>query len=184
MTVDVNINRRKLLIAGGAFMLMPRFAYAKSQSIIKANEKSLNMHNIHTGEKFKQVFWADGQFDHQAIEELNRIMRDRRSGDITTMNRKLYIMLNNIANQLDAKNPIELVCGYRSAETNEKMRKSKIGIARKSKHITGDAIDFYITGHSLKEVRNVAVSQQLGGVGYYPSSNFIHADIRDKPAKW
>ena len=60
----------------------------------------------------------------------------------------------------------------------------KKGVAKKSKHLNGDAVDFRIPGVSLRNLRNAAIAAKKGGVGYYPQSNFVHVDIRPQPVSW
>jgi uncharacterized protein YcbK (DUF882 family) len=51
------------------------------------------------------------------------------------------------------------------------------GVATKSLHMVGKAIDIRVPGVKLDHLRGAARSLKLGGVGYYPSSNFVHVDV-------
>src|SRR6185503_2872038 len=77
------------------------------------------------------------------------------------------------------KDPIQIICGYRSPGTNAMLRSRSSGVARNSQHMLGKAIDFYIPGVPLAEIRATAMRLQGGGVGYYPTSGspFVHVDV-------
>ena len=68
------------------------------------------------------------------------------------------------------------MCGYRSAATNAMRHRQSSGVASNSYHIKGKAIDFRIAGVPLTKVKAAAENLSNGGVGYYPTSNFIHVD--------
>ncbi len=90
-------------------------------------------------------------------------------------------LLWEVYQEVGAKEPIEIICGYRSSGTNEMLRgRSKnTGVARHSQHTLGKAIDFYIPGVPLEKLRETAMRLQGGGVGYYPTSGspFVHLDV-------
>jgi hypothetical protein len=68
-----------------------------------------------------------------------------------------------------------LLSGYRSPETNAKLAKTQFGVAEKSHHIEGRAIDFFIA-QRLGDAAEIARRMGRGGVGWYPGSRFIHLD--------
>jgi uncharacterized protein YcbK (DUF882 family) len=74
---------------------------------------------------------------------------------------------------------VDVVCGYRSAETNELLRDAgpNTGVAEHSQHIEGHAIDIRVPGEPTARIRNAALSLEAGGVGYYPKSQFVHVDV-------
>jgi hypothetical protein len=59
------------------------------------------------------------------------------------------------------------------------LRARSSGVAKFSQHTLGKAMDFFIPGASLEELRNTGLRLQRGGVGYYPSSGspFVHLDV-------
>ncbi len=135
----------------------------------------LNLHNMHTGESLKKcVFWADGQFDPQALKSINRLFRDHRSGKVYPIDQRLLALLHNIAHKLDTKKPIHLVSGYRCAATNAMLRQNDDGVAKQSQHTVGRAADIFIEGRTLRQIQQIAVSLKGGGVGRY--GTFVHVD--------
>lgn len=138
-------------------------------------EKFISIYNTHTGESLKKcVFWADGQFDPQALKSINRLFRDHRTGKVYPIDQRLVALLHNIAKNLDTHKPIHLVSGYRSQETNAMLRESSYGVAKQSQHTVGRAADIFIEGRSLGQIQRIALSLKGGGVGRYGS--FVHVD--------
>lgn len=70
----------------------------------------------------------------------------------------------------------EVISAYRSAKTNEMLRSKSTGVASKSQHLLGKAIDVRLRGLELKQLHASATNLKLGGVGYYPGPNFVHVD--------
>ncbi len=161
------------LIAGAS--LTPEWAWAgrRKPEIV---EKKLDIYNYHTGERVKAVYWEKGVYVSETIEEINHVLRDRRTDEAIAMDPKLLELLYDIAQKIDARHPFHVVSAYRSPKTNARLRKRRKGVAKNSQHIYGKAADFYIPGHKLSTIRKVALSLRRGGVGYYPRSNFIHID--------
>jgi hypothetical protein len=106
-------------------------------------------------------------------------MRDWRKNEATTMDREEIDLLWQVYQEIGAKEPIEIICGYRSPATNNMLRSRSKGVARNSQHTLGKAIDFYIPGVPLETLRATAMRLQGGGVGYYPTSGspFVHLDV-------
>lgn len=184
MKHKIILNRRQFIQSAGIALVgscfLPRILTASEV----ACEKSLNLHNIHTGENFNRVFWAEGNFIPDALTDLNKLMRDWRTDEVKEINPELYLLIQNIHEKLGSKKPFDIISGYRCEKTNASLRKKSKGVAQKSRHITGDAIDFSVSDRSLREARKAAVSFKAGGVGYYPAKGFIHVDIREKPILW
>jgi uncharacterized protein YcbK (DUF882 family) len=182
------ISRRQVLTTGCALIagavFSPKVVIAGSTLVQKVSEKFIHFYNTHTGEFFKGAYWINGHFIPEAMNDLNHFLRDWRTNDKIAINPKLFDVLHKLSNSLETKKPFEIICGYRTSKTNENLRQVKTGIAKHSRHLTGDAIDFRAPGVSLKDLRNAALVEKAGGVGYYPKSGFIHIDIRDKPASW
>lgn len=140
--------------------------------------RSLTLHNAHTNERATIVYKRDGRLVPSGVTELNRFLRDWRRNEPTKMDPKLFDMLWEVYRQADGRRAITVICGYRSRETNEMLRRRGRGVARNSMHVKGQAIDFYIPGVDLAKMRAIGLRMQAGGVGFYPSSGspFIHMD--------
>lgn len=169
-------DRRRFLTAGvgliGAAML-PKAALA----IPMKGERKLSFYNTHTSETAKTVYWADGRYVPEGLREANKILRDWRTGDVTTMDPTLLDLLTHLRNVTDADSKtIHIISGYRSPKTNNMLREHSSGVAKKSLHQLGKAIDIRIPGVELDHLRKAALSLKEGGVGYYPSQDFVHVD--------
>lgn len=191
--MSVDLKRRNFLIGGLSFlgvMITSRLAdplhpVMRLPKLPTATPpKSLSLHNIHTLETVHVDYWKDGEYCKTAHGALNHILRDRRNGKLCKMNPKLFDMMHALARELGTTEPFEIICGYRSPKTNTMLHKASSGVAKNSKHLTGDAIDLRLPGVKLATLRDAAKSLKMGGVGYYPKSNFVHIDIRDTPAYW
>lgn len=150
-------------------------AFAKSASL--EIEKKLHLYNIHTGEFVKTTFKQAGEYDHQGLAELDHLLRDHRSGESTLISRTLLDDIHTLQQMFKPNQAIEIISGYRSPKTNEKLRAMGHNVAKRSLHMQGKAIDIRIPGTSLRQVRKAALALKSGGVGYYPKSGFIHLDV-------
>jgi len=139
-------------------------------------ERKLSLLNLHTGERLNATYWADGQYQASELEAINRILRDHRTGDVARMDKNLLDLLNVLHQQMDSKQAFQVISGYRSPKTNAALSKKSNGVARKSLHMQGKAIDIRLPDCQLSDLRKAAIDCQIGGVGYYQKSNFIHID--------
>jgi uncharacterized protein YcbK (DUF882 family) len=146
--------------------------------------RKLALYNIHSGETFEGTYWRENTYDAKALERLTHVLRDRRNNKKHPMDPRLFDALYRLQATLGTKDPIQVICGYRSPETNAKLHKTKKGVAKNSLHVKGKAIDINLSHVPLKDLSEAARSLKVGGVGYYPKSNFVHIDIRSKPAFW
>lgn len=170
-----SINRRQFLALGGltaTSMLLPNVALA-SKTVNPS--RILTLSSIHTGETVQSEYFNGTQYIRQGLLELNHLCRDFRQDEATLMDAGLYDKLNAIRLKLDiGDTPINIIGGYRSPVTNNLLRKKSNKVAKKSYHMTGQAIDFYIEGVPMKDVHKAAMSLRSGGVGRY--RDFIHID--------
>ena len=143
--------------------------------------RTISLHHVHTDENLTITYKKNGQYDEDALKKINWILRDWRKNEATTMDPKEIDLLWEVYQEVGAREPIYVICGYRSPNTNEMLRKRSrnSGVARHSQHTLGKAIDFYIPGVPLDKLRATAMKLQGGGVGYYPTSGspFVHLDI-------
>lgn len=146
--------------------------------------RKLALYNIHTGETFEGTYWRENAYDPKALDRLAHVLRDRRNNKKHPMDPHLFDALHHLQSKLGTKDPYQVICGYRSPETNAKLHLASKGVAKNSLHLKGKAIDINLAHVSLKELSNAARSLKVGGVGYYPKSHFVHIDIRPKPAFW
>jgi uncharacterized protein YcbK (DUF882 family) len=140
--------------------------------------RTLSFHHTHSDEDLTVTFKRDGRYDEEALKQLNHYLRDWRSQDQTVMDRHLFDILWEVYRDVDAKQPIQIISSYRSPATNAMLRRRSSGVARFSQHMLGHAMDFYIPGVPLEQIRFAGLRLQRGGVGFYPTSGspFVHLD--------
>lgn len=172
-------SRRRFLqfgIAATTALFLP-----KASGIVLANspvepERKLSLLNLHTGESLKTTYWSEGRYQTDELTAINRILRDHRTGDIHQMDNDLLDLLSILHHKMNGKQPFQVISGYRSAKTNAVLNQKSNGVAKKSLHMQGKAIDIRLPGCQLADLRKAAIDCQTGGVGYYAKSNFIHID--------
>lgn len=167
------LKRRHFLAGAGLSLIMPLPALAK------AEVRSLAFDNIHTGEKLRVDYWANGDYLPDALAAVNNVLRDFRTSQVHPIAPGLLDLLMSLRVQLDTSAPLSIISGYRSPVTNAMLRggHENSGVATKSLHMQGKAVDIRIAGRPLALVHKAALSLRGGGVGYYPSSDFVHVDI-------
>ena len=136
--------------------------------------RRLVLHNVNTGENFNGVVWANGRFNPAALTQLNRLMRDPRSGAMTRCDVRLYDLLARLQGRI--RRPFHLVSGYRSRQTNFAMARASSNVARNSFHTRGMAADISVDGMPPETLARFAREVGAGGVGLYEGENFIHVD--------
>lgn len=174
-----SLSRRHFLLCGALVAgkcLLPGTALGAIRRPAEA-EKILAFHNLHTLEDLEVVYWRRGSYLPGALEEINYIFRDRRTEEIHTINPALLDLLHTLKHRLNTDAPFELVCGYRSPKTNAMLRRKNHGVAKRSLHLKGMAVDIRVPGYRTAALRDVAMSLKAGGVGYYPKSRFVHLDV-------
>jgi uncharacterized protein YcbK (DUF882 family) len=171
-------HRRGFLKLGALAMgavLTPRLALAHQGPLAMA-ERSLSLYNDHTQEHLNTVYWVEGDYMPEALAEINHLLRDHRTDQMASMDPELLDLLHALGRKVDARHPFHVISGYRSPKTNARLRQRSQRVAKRSQHIYGKAVDLYVPGHKLDDLRRAALSLRRGGVGYYPRSNFIHVD--------
>jgi uncharacterized protein YcbK (DUF882 family) len=176
--LSLSLTRRRFLqlsvmgaiatMAKPALALMPRAT---------TGLRELVFHNLHTDERTRTIYWRDGAYDKTGLARINQILRDFRSGDVHPMHPGLLDLLHDLQAKCGHEGPIEIISGYRSPHTNALLRSASGGVAGHSYHMRGMAIDIRLPGTALTSVRNNALTMQRGGVGFYPSSGFVHVDV-------
>jgi uncharacterized protein YcbK (DUF882 family) len=140
-------------------------------------ERVLAFRNLHTMEKTKVAYWENGDYLFDAIDEINHVLRDHRTGEVALIDLNLLDQLYVLQNTLENNHTFEVISGYRSPKTNRMLRKQDSdGVAKKSYHMKGMAIDVRLPGTELANLRKAAMHNKIGGVGFYPKSNFVHLD--------
>jgi uncharacterized protein YcbK (DUF882 family) len=177
--VQKTLNRRSFLGYGAvatAAALVPGRADAAAA---KRRERVLSFFHTHTGERLKIAYCCDGVYQPDALARLNHLLRDFRVNQVHPIDPKLFDLLHELGGTLETDAPYHVISGYRSPLTNTMLRErggTHTGVASRSLHMVGQAMDIRLPGVKLNHLREAAAALKLGGVGFYPSSNFVHVD--------
>ncbi|MBL8432587.1 MAG: DUF882 domain-containing protein [Dechloromonas sp.] len=170
---------RRLFLSRAAKLAMAGVVLPLAKPALAAlpNARSLEFDHTHTGERVSVVFAVGTHYVPDGLSTLNRFLRDHYSGEIGQIDPQLFDLLYRTRQELGSDQPLHVISGYRCAATNSRLRNSRGGgVARNSLHMQGKAIDIRIPGVPLSDLRDAAMSQSVGGVGFYPRDKFVHLD--------
>lgn len=171
----MSVSRRQFLTRSAvlaAGLCLP----AAARAALATREKSLSFYNTHTGETVRSVFWADGEYLPTGLAEINKVLRDHRSGEIAPIDPRLLTLLDQVTSIVKPGSTLHVISGFRSAQSNQLLAEQSGGVAKRSLHMDGKAIDVRIPGAQLTQLRDCALGLRCGGVGYYAQSQFVHLD--------
>lgn len=188
----------RLGIFGAAFVALPHRVFAAIEKVPAPEEvdshdwqeeaaiilepgevRKLHLYSTNTGETFNEVYWADGDYIPEALEEINYLLRDYRVNAIKEIDPNLLDLLFSINQKLESDSPYHIISGYRSPKTNAALRKRNRRVARNSLHIAGMAVDLRLPDRNIKHLCSAALELRCGGVGYYQKRGFVHLDVGD-----
>jgi uncharacterized protein YcbK (DUF882 family) len=138
--------------------------------------RTLSLTNVNTNESLTVTYWSDGAYHREALNQLNHFLRDSKTGEQTEMDPLLFDVLWQTEELSGFHGTVEVLSGYRSPETNAWLASVSRGVARDSQHMNGNAMDIRFPGVPVFKIRQAARSLQMGGVGFYPRSGFVHLD--------
>jgi len=182
------MQRRTFLFGGLAALIAgPRLVEAKvhaSPRLVKAKvhaaPRHICLYHTHTQECLEITYRREKGFLKSSLRKLNHFLRDYRTDQVRSIDPRLFDMLNSLQRRSHNRDGVfEIISGYRSPETNALLRRETDGVARHSLHQEGRALDIRLRGTPTSKVRALAVGMRRGGVGYYPSSDFVHVDTGD-----
>jgi uncharacterized protein YcbK (DUF882 family) len=165
--------RRDLLRSTACLLpaaLLPEFAGAVAQE-----PRRLRFYHCHTSEKLDVVYHESGAYLPDALTEVNQLLRDFRSGEAYPIDTQLLDVLHSVQARTGGR-AYEIISGYRSPATNSMLRSKSNGVAKRSLHMRGMALDVRLQGVATKDLRSAALDLKGGGVGYYAKSEFVHLD--------
>jgi uncharacterized protein YcbK (DUF882 family) len=172
------VNRRRLLCLGSAIAASAALAPLSTFAAIAAHpDRSLQLRLAHTGEIFAGTYWSQGQYIPDALGRIGTLLRDQHTDQVKAIDPRLLDLLHALRHQLGMTQPFEVVCGYRSPETNRLLREEGKRAAKHSLHITGQAVDVRFHDRNLRQVYDAARALRAGGVGYYGRAEFVHLDV-------
>jgi uncharacterized protein YcbK (DUF882 family) len=148
-------------------------------AIANGDTRTISFVHMHSKEELTVTFKRWGQYDSSALAQLNRFLRDWRNDAQTRMDPRLFDVLWQVMRKTGSSGPVNVLSAYRSPTTNAMLARRSRGVAKASRHIAGQALDFRLTDINMREAREMAVQLQMGGVGFYPSSHtpFMHIDV-------
>ena len=175
----MSMHRRSLLRASAALAVSLVTAPGLARVMTPAYQpgRDIYLDHLHTTEHIGLIFAVGARYVDPALDQLNHFLRDHYTQEVGVMDPQLYDILHALHRELGARKPYEVISGYRSPKTNEHLRVSRGGgVAPRSLHMDGKAMDVRLPGVPLDQLRDAAVAMQFGGVGYYPRDQFVHLD--------
>jgi uncharacterized protein YcbK (DUF882 family) len=176
------ISRRGLLRAFAATavtaapVFTPTFGTAAGFLRGAGDVRRLKMYSGRTGEKIDMIYWIEGDYIAESVNQIVHFMRDWRNNKTIAIDTRTIDIMAASHNLLDVTEPYMLLSGYRSPETNAMLRRQSSGVARNSLHMRGQAADLRLSSRSVNQIASAAQSCNAGGVGRYAGSNFVHMD--------
>jgi uncharacterized protein YcbK (DUF882 family) len=148
-------------------------------AVAEGDTRTISLHHVHTNEDLTVTYKRNGRYDEEALKKINWILRDWRRNEEVAQDPRLIDLVWEVQREVGAKQPIHIICGYRAPQTNAMLRRKSDGVAQFSQHTLGKAMDFFIPGVPLEELRNMGLRAQRGGIGFYPTSGspFVHLDV-------
>lgn len=183
------MDRRSFLGIGAASLcglMVPALATPASAAnfksgVIENGARRLAFRNTHTGESFSGVYRVGDKYLPDAFKQINMVLRDFRTDQVYPMDPRVIDIIYSVHRMTGQNKPFDIISGYRSPKTNNMLRgrSRRSGVAKKSLHMQGKAIDLRMEDFSSKRLSDLAASIRAGGVGYYSKSNFVHMDSGD-----
>lgn len=148
-------------------------------AVADGDTRTISLHHVHTNEDLTVTYKRNGRYDDEALKKINWILRDWRRNEDVAQDPRLIDLVWEVQREVGAKQAVHIICGYRAPQTNAMLRRKTNGVAQFSQHTLGKAMDFFIPGASLEELRNIGLRLQRGGIGFYPTSGspFVHLDV-------
>lgn len=147
------------------------------RSVFASQQRDLAFYHTHTRKKLSIVYVANGKYIVPALDRINDFLADFRTGGIKRIDPRLLDLIHDIRESLGSEGTYEVISAYRSPETNAMLRAKSSGVAKRSQHLLGNAIDVRLSDVKTSELRDAALAMKRGGVGYYKDSDFVHIDI-------
>jgi len=174
----MSLSRRRLLLAGlaGAGLAGAGLARPRAGAPRACAPRRIVLLNLHTNEHLDIEYFRDGEYLASAQAKIEHVLRDHRNGEAHPIDPALMDYLVDVADKLGTEARFAVISGYRSPESNEKLRERSSGVAQRSLHMQGRAIDVRMAGIDCADLASLAENLQRGGVGYYRASDFVHLD--------
>jgi len=175
---STGVTRRGLLRAFAATVVVAAPTYSNAAGFLRGGGdiRRIKMYSGRTGERIDMIYWVEGKYIKESVQEVHRFMRDWRTNDVKFIDLRTIDVMAAAHNLLDSSEPYMLLSGYRSPKTNNMLRARSKGVAKNSLHMKGQAADLRLSSRSVSQVSRAAAACKGGGVGRYSGSNFVHMD--------
>jgi len=172
------ISRRSLLGVFAAAAVTAAPSYANAFGLLRGagDIRRIRMYSGRTGESIDTIYWIDGSYIDEALDEVNKFMRDWRTNAVTKIDTRTIDIAAASHSLLEVTEPFMLLSGYRTPETNAALRSRSSQVARNSLHMQGQAADLRLNSRGVGQISRAALACSAGGVGRYSRSNFVHMD--------
>jgi uncharacterized protein YcbK (DUF882 family) len=165
-------DRRAFLAAASALVIASRVTRAAAA----ADVRRISFVHTHTSESLSLAYFEQGAYVPGALQKVAHFLRDFRTGDEHPIDPPLLDYLTDLRMIAGLDAPYEVISGYRSPHTNAELHRRSSGVSEHSLHMEGRAIDVRLEGFPTERLHELALKMRRGGVGFYPSSNFVHLD--------
>lgn len=175
---QTGLNRRSLLriFAATSIIAAPTMSNAFGLLRGAGDVRRIRMYSGRTGETIDTIYWIEGNYIPEALNEVTYFMRDWRQDATKDVDPRTIDIAAASHRLLEVKEPYMLLSGYRTAKTNAMLRSSSRGVARNSLHMKAQAADLRMRSRSVAQIYRAAAACEAGGVGKYSRSNFVHMD--------
>jgi uncharacterized protein YcbK (DUF882 family) len=170
--------KRACAAALGLFALLAPKALESAAA--NGDTRTLYLYHAHRKDSIAATFRVDGHYDPAVLAKLNWFLRDWRNDEEIKMDPRLFDVLweaYRAAGRMGPDDPIVVLSAYRCPATNAMLRRRSHRVAEHSQHMLGRAMDTTIPGLSMEKLREIGMRMERGGVGYYPTLNFVHLDV-------
>lgn len=170
---------RRSFLKGGMTLSLSALISVSAKPVLampSGGAQVVSFRNSHTGEVYSGVYRVGNRYLPEAFERINYVMRDFRANEVFPMDPRAIDIIAAVHRYTGTDQPYSLISGYRSPHTNAMLRSHSRGVAKRSLHMSGQAIDVRLGDINAKHLREIAVTLKAGGVGYYPRQGFVHMD--------
>jgi uncharacterized protein YcbK (DUF882 family) len=162
---------RSVAAVAGLAILSPVLAASAER------ERTLTLYAPKTGEAMRATYWVPGEgYLEDALSEISHLMRDCRTDTVKRVDKELLDVIFVLKQELQLRQAVQVISGYRSPQTNAMLRRTTWGVAKHSMHICGQAADIRMPGKDYQMLYKAALQLGAGGVGRYRHSKFLHVD--------
>lgn len=178
-SIEALMERRTFLKSGltlSMSALLSVGSVTPALALPSGGEYRVSFKSAHTGEVFSGTYRVGNKYLPQAFERINYVLRDFRANEVFPIDPRVVDIVAIVHKMTGARDPYSVLSGYRNPKTNASLRSGSDGVAKRSLHMSGQAIDVRLDNINPTRIRDLATKLKAGGVGYYSRSGFVHMD--------